>query len=318
MLNEEVLTATEVASILHIGRNAVYDLAKSGELSSYRMGRKLLFTLKDVESYLSRLRTSDNEGDNGIERPEQHLHSEAAFLASQPDENRFRIGGIGLPAGVLVDRLNALGTNTIHAHLTSYAALLGIYEKKCDAAVIHLFDQKTNSYNIPYVQRLAPGVPVVVFRLVKRWQSLLVAKGNPKRLTTWGGLLKQDIRLANNVRGCGSRILLDEKLLSMEVNPETLLGYDKEYPTGLMAARAVADRLADVAVASEQVAAQLRELDFIPLQQEWIDLVVAKGSQRKKLVRDTRSILSDDTFKSEYSRIVHGYTKNLGAIVYEC
>ena len=44
MANDDALTAEEVAEILHVGRNAVYDLAKTGELGSYRIGRRLRFT----------------------------------------------------------------------------------------------------------------------------------------------------------------------------------------------------------------------------------------------------------------------------------
>ena len=32
-------------------------------------------------------------------------------------------------------------------------------EGRASAAVIHLYDQRTNTYNIPFVQRLVPGTP---------------------------------------------------------------------------------------------------------------------------------------------------------------
>ena len=41
MMNQERLTAEEAAGIIGIGRNAVYRLAQTGELASYRIGRKL-------------------------------------------------------------------------------------------------------------------------------------------------------------------------------------------------------------------------------------------------------------------------------------
>ena len=50
MDNENALNAEEVAKILKIGRNAVYNMAKSGELTSYHIGRKLRFTNADVLS----------------------------------------------------------------------------------------------------------------------------------------------------------------------------------------------------------------------------------------------------------------------------
>ena len=37
--------------MLRVSKNSVYRLAQSGELASYRVGRKLRFTLRDVEAY---------------------------------------------------------------------------------------------------------------------------------------------------------------------------------------------------------------------------------------------------------------------------
>ena len=56
MPNGDALTAKDVADILHIGRNAIYELAKSGELGSYRIGRRLRFTYADVQSYIASTR----------------------------------------------------------------------------------------------------------------------------------------------------------------------------------------------------------------------------------------------------------------------
>lgn len=62
-------------------------------------------------------------------------------------------------------------------------------------------------------------MPVVVIRLLKRKQGFIVQAGNPKKLTTWGGLLREGVRLVNRERGCDTRVLLDEKLLSLEARP---------------------------------------------------------------------------------------------------
>lgn len=51
MFDGDALTAEEVAEMLRVSKNSVYRLAQSGELASYRVGRKLRFTLRDVEAY---------------------------------------------------------------------------------------------------------------------------------------------------------------------------------------------------------------------------------------------------------------------------
>lgn len=51
MFDGDALTAEEVAEMLRVSKNSAYRLAQSGELESYRVGRKLRFTLRDVEAY---------------------------------------------------------------------------------------------------------------------------------------------------------------------------------------------------------------------------------------------------------------------------
>lgn len=51
MFDDDALTAEEVAEMLRVSKNSVYRLAQSGELASYRVGRKLRFTSRDVEAY---------------------------------------------------------------------------------------------------------------------------------------------------------------------------------------------------------------------------------------------------------------------------
>lgn len=329
MLNEQALNATDVAELLHIGRNAVYALAKSGELPSYRVGRKILFTLDDVEAYAESLRVgamaSCDKGERGPADPAGAQGSFAlggpivAPLLALPERGgaEFIIAGHGVASDLFVERLELSGRRAMRLPLESYAALVALYEGRADAAVVHLYDQRTNSYNVPYVQRLAPGVPVVVIRLVKRRQGFAVAPGNPLGLSSWGALLREGVRLANRPVGCGSRVLLDEKLLAMEAKPSALAGYDDPFPTALAAVRAVSAGRSDVAVIDEALAAQTSGVSFVPLQHEWVDVVVSKARGRE-FARLLQAIVADEAFRREYARIVIGDTSQLGSIVYEC
>lgn len=321
MLNDEALTADEVAGILHVSKKKVYELARSETLASYKIGRKLFFALKDVQDYLARSRSASPAGEGAASTAANA--SEPAAQDAIPWEgalqDSFIVAGNGLAADLIAERLNALGLAASRAYRPSYQGLVDLYRGHVDATLIHLYDQRTNSYNVPFVQRLAPGTPLVVFHLLRRQQGFAVAKGNPKGLRSWGALLKPGVRLANRARGCGSRILLDEKLLGLEAWPEAIAGYDSEHPSGHAAALAVAHGRADVAVVGEQIAAQVPDVQFVPLQAEWLDLAVAKRPHYRDCVRAIRAIMGDDAFKSEFSRIVHGSdTGRLGSIVYEC
>lgn len=56
MRNNDALTAEDVAEILQVSRSSVYKLVKTDELASYYVGRKLRFTMADVENYIARSR----------------------------------------------------------------------------------------------------------------------------------------------------------------------------------------------------------------------------------------------------------------------
>ncbi len=52
-----LLTAQEVAAILHVSARKVYDLAASGELASHRIGSAVRFATADLDSYKLKCRS---------------------------------------------------------------------------------------------------------------------------------------------------------------------------------------------------------------------------------------------------------------------
>ena len=311
MINEEALRAQDVAAMLHIGKNAVYALAKTGELPSYRLGRKLLFSRDDVAAYLATAKRGDADAPEG--------RAASAAPASLSDgEGEAVIAGSDMAADVLANYLNAAGVPVRRQWEGSYQSLVSLYEERADAALVHLYDQRSNSYNVPYVQRLAPGAPVVVMHLSRRPQGFAVAAGNPKAIASWGALLRPDVRVANRRRGTAARILLDEKLLAIEAVPAQIPGYGREASSALAAAETVAAGAADVAIVQEHIARTVPGLDFVPLQHEWLDLVIAKRPSTRNLVRCCKALIEEGGFRRDLGAVGHGDVGSAGAIVYEC
>ena len=229
----------------------------------------------------------------------------------------FTIAGADVAADLIASALNAMGTPTRRLLNGSYTSLVNLYAGEADAAIVNLYDQKTNSYNVPYVRSLAPGLSVVVFRLYGRKQGLIVQEGNPKNLTTWGSLLREGVRVANRAKGSGSRVLLDEKLRAMDARSEALEGYDSESAVASAALRRVASGLADVTVGTSREARRVAGLKFVPLQPEWIDLVVAKNANTREHIRRLKSLLSDDRFRWDAQAFGPSDLTKMGSIVYE-
>lgn len=332
--DEGALDADDVAAALHIARNTVYKLARTGELGSYRIGRKLRFTAADVEDYVLK---AHQGGDLQANREQAGPASRTAAGEKGPTsasgtafdrggavvqdgsaKNPFVLGGTDLAGDVLATCLNDAGIHTMRSRTDSYSALVDIYRGRSMLATVSLYDQRTNAYNTPYIQRLLPGIPVVAIRLMQRRQGLVVPRRNPKRITSWGGILKEGVRLANQRLGTSARILLDEKLLVMEANPFLIEGYGQALPSGYAVARAVSDGEADVGVTSEGIARSLDGVDFIPLQPEWVDLVVRKAPESRTLVREVKRMAASDVIKGMIGGLADAPTTQAGAIVYEC
>ena len=99
--NEDALTAPEVASILQINRNTVYALAKEGALNSYRVGRKLRFTMKDVQSYI-------DSAKHNAPAPAAAPVEAAAPGAKGTEGARFAIGGHDMMLDITANYLAAM------------------------------------------------------------------------------------------------------------------------------------------------------------------------------------------------------------------
>lgn len=296
--NEDALTVEDVATILHIGRNAVYELAKSGQLGSYRIGRRLRFTYADVQDYIA------------------HSRAEAETAAPMRREaTKLIICGQDIILDVLSNYISQAGVECLRSYVGSYDALTALYKGEAQVASTHLWDGDADEYNVPFVKRLLPGVPAVVVRLTDRTQGFYVRKGNPKNLSAWSDLAKPGIVLVNREKGAGSRVLLDEHLRLRGIDPASITGYDVEVQSHIAVASAVARGRADVAVGSEKIARQVDGIDFVPLQKEHYDLVVRKADFDTHPIRVMMGILESGLMREEFAGLGGYDTTDMGRIV---
>ena len=236
MRNDDALTADEVAGLLQVSRSSVYKLVKADELASYHVGRKMRFTMGDVENYIARSKRAKTAAVTAAALPCAAVSApapaptavSASRSGSQSASGPFVLAGNDIVGDILANYLGATNTAVDRIYEGSYNALVDLYRGEVHAALTHLYDGETDSYNVAAVKRLLPGVPLKVVRLVRRRQGLIVAKGNPKSLRTWDDLLQPGVRLVNRECGCGSRILLDEQLARRGVSGAAIEGYERE------------------------------------------------------------------------------------------
>ena len=90
----------------------------------------------------------------------------------------------------------------------------------CHLAGSHLLDPETGEYNLSYIKRFLPELPVAGINLVIRQQGLIVARNNPKGIRQIHDLTREDITFINRQPGSGTRVLLDYRLEQLNINAE--------------------------------------------------------------------------------------------------
>jgi len=317
MNKDTVLTPIEVAEILKISKNTVYELIKRGELNAYKVGNKVRVDLSDVEEYKNNTKTIKPKESINVNK--QILDNTQYISYDIPQNNGFVICGQDIILDILSRHLQRHpdGVQALRSYIGSYDGLYSLYHDKVQIATAHLWDGDTDEYNIPYVKRLLPGIPSIIINLASRYQGFYVTKGNPKNITDWTDLNRTDLSFANREKGSGSRILLDEHIRLLHINPFNIAGYNRELSSHLAVASTVARGGADFGLGNEKFALQVNGIDFIPLQKERYDLVIKKEDLSKPPFKAIIEILNSEEFKLELEGIGGYDLSELGHIIYE-
>jgi len=139
--------------------------------------------------------------------------------------------------------------------------------------------------------------------------GFLVKKGNPKKITGFKDLTREDVIFVNRIKGSGTRTLIDMKLQELlgKANPiEHVKGYDYEVKTHSAVASAIVMGRADVGIAIEPVA-EMYGLDFIPVGEEIYDFIIPRTKLDKKIVKEFLKTLSSEKFAEKLEKQLKGY-----------
>lgn len=188
----------------------------------------------------------------------------------------FRFSGSHDPSITLVAaRIGAIapGASLRVSFEGSLGGLIAIARGEADLAGCHLWDEHTDSYNVPFAERILPGRQVVLLTLAHRRLGFLTPAGNPAGLGHLSDLARPGVRFVNRQRGAGTRVWLDAQLHRLGILADRLAGYADEALTHSDVARAVADGRADVGLGIE-AAAIAYGLAFVPLTTERYDLAM--------------------------------------------
>lgn len=312
MGGKNALSTQEVADLLQVSKSTIYDLIRRGEIHSYKVGRKVRFTEDDVKEYIANSRESQN-----IKTAPTIDGVQFNLLGNEKKPDGFIICGQDLILDVLSNYLRLHNIPALRAYIGSYDGLVSLYRNKVNVTASHMWDSDTDTYNVPYVRRLLPGIPAVIVHLTCRMQGLYIAKGNPKGIHGWDDFGRDDIVMINREQGAGSRVLLDENLKLLGIFGSSIRGYRNETSSHLAVASAVSRGEADVAVGNEKIARQVDNIEFIPMKKERYDLVLRKEDLNTSEVQTMLRIIRSDAFRNEFGNIGGYDTRDIGKIVAE-
>jgi putative molybdopterin biosynthesis protein len=187
----------------------------------------------------------------------------------------------------------------------SLGGLHAVKRGEADVAGVHLLDEPTGEYNIPFYHRFGLKGKAVLVRGYMREQGFLLPKDNPERIRNFDDLLARKLSLINRNRGSGTRILVDFHLskiaasrgIRLDELTSQIQGYTSEAKSHSAVAAAVAHGRVDVGVGIRTVA-ETYGLDFVKIGDESFDFLLPKDRLDKPAVRSFLAALKSKEFAS--------------------
>jgi len=208
----------------------------------------------------------------------------------------------------------------------SSGGLAAVMLGETDIAGIHLLDEETGQYNLPFLKRYFIDDKAVLVKGYLREQGFLTNVGNPKKIKSFEDLFSKDVKFVNRSLGSGTRSIIDREIkrmanvrgLKYKELFKNIKGYNIEVNSHKRVAKTVINGKADVGVGIKAIAERYK-LDFIPLFEENFDFVIDRNRLKKPLVSSFIKTLSSERFKAELEKRASGIkvVNETGSIIYE-
>lgn len=192
------------------------------------------------------------------------------------------------------------------SHVGSMGGIMAIRRGEAHAGGCHLLDTETGAYNLSFLKKYFPNGGIRLVRCVGRQQGLMLAKGNPLDIKEFADIAKNGVRYVNRQKGSGTRVLMDYLCEQYAVNVSDIYGYEREELTHTSVAAQIANGSADAGMGIYS-AAQLYDLDFLPICIEEYDLIIPDHAWETPVVQQLIATLKSPAFR-EKMLAMGGYT----------
>jgi molybdate-binding protein/DNA-binding transcriptional regulator YhcF (GntR family) len=184
----------------------------------------------------------------------------------------------------------------------SLGGLMALAQNEADLAGTHLWDDSTDTYNIPFIKRILPGMKLMLITVVHRKLGLILPPGNPQSIQGLQDLTSPGVRFINRQSGSGSRVWLDAHLKRLGINTDSIDGYTVEETTHIGLADAIAHHEATAGLGIFAAASSFG-LDFIPQTTEQYDLVIPEHIWQLPEAQALVEVLRSSHFKEAVSAL---------------
>ena len=210
----ELLSTKEVAEFLKVNEKMIYSLISEKALPATKLTGKWCFPKHLVEQWIEA---------NTINYPQ-------AAAKLPPYHGLLIITGSNDP--LLEKTISLFNTQyTDHAavfgNMGSMGGLRALKRGICHMASSHLLQEDDEDYNFEFANQELEMIPAVV-NFCRREQGILVAKGNPKNISSVNDLGQPGITIVNRPLGTGTRLLFDRELKKAGLNGERIKGYHND------------------------------------------------------------------------------------------
>ena len=286
------LTTAEAAEYLRLKERKVYDLVSQGVIPCVRITGKLLFPRQRIDLWLM----NHLEGDDAISAPTPPVlvGSQDPLLEWAVKESNAELAMLCQGSGDGVQRL-----------VDGRAMLAGM----------HIWHAESERYNDPATLGLTGMRDLVLIRWAKRQQGLLLAPGNPHKLTRLEDIARPGLRLAHRQPNAGVSHLLQSLLARHRIEGSQLTWAEHPSLSEDDLALAIRQGEADVGIGIE-AAARRQGLAFIPLQQEHFDLAMRRRHYFEPAMQRLLAFARSERFVQR-AEALGGYNiSELGNVVY--
>ena len=298
---QKLLSTKEVAQFLNVNEKMVYSLVSEKGLPATKITGKWLFPRHLVEQWLEA--NTINYPDTGHRLP--------------PYDGLLIISGSNDPLldqAISIFNLQASKQLAVFGNLGSMGGLRALRQGLCHIAASHLLQEDESEYNFDFAFQELDLIPAVV-NFCRREQGILVAKGNPKKISEVADLAEPGLRIVNRPLGTGTRLLLDREFKKAGIEGEKIDGYGDEVHRHLDVGLEIVAGRVDAGPGIGAVAGLLN-IGFIPIRWERFDLMILKERFFDEGIQRFLSLLHEKAFK-QLDEKFSGYDLGLsGKMIY--